>query len=200
MPKHTCTIKSILQQLLTYKKDVILGNIIAIVSTLLVVAIPLFIPILVDELLLGKEHGFIAWISQNIFTSDAKGYVFLVLAVIIVLRVLSTILSIVQSKIFVSISKNITYKMRASLLNHLKRVSLKEYEMMRVGAVTSKLVTDVETIDGFVSSTISKLIVAVLMLLFSAVILFWIHWQLAIFILISNPIVVLVQFHHVMVA
>jgi len=186
-----CTIKGIFHQLLSYKKEVIQGNIIAIIATLLVVAIPLFIPILVDELLLAKDHGFISWISQNIFTSDTKGYVFFVLAIIIVLRVLSTLLSIVQTKIFVSISKNITYKMRASLLTHLKRVSLKEYEMMRVGAVTSKLVTDVETIDGFVSSTISKLIVAVLLLLFSAVILLWIHWQLAIFILITNPVVVL---------
>ncbi len=187
----TCTIKGILQQLLKYKKEVIFGNIIAIVATLLVVIIPLFIPLLVDELLLGKEHGFIIWISENLFTSDVKGYVFFVLVIILVLRVLSTLLSIVQSKIFVSISKNITYEMRASLIEYLKRVSLKEYEMMRVGAVTSKLVTDVETIDGFVSSTISKLIVAVLMLFFSAFVLLWIHWQLAIFILITNPIVVL---------
>jgi len=190
MKKH-CTIKGILKELLTHKKEVFYGNIIAIIATLLVVAIPLFIPILVDELLLAKDHGFITWISQNIFTSDTKGYVLFVLIVILVLRVLSMILSIFQSKIFVSISKDITYKMRESLLLHLKRVSLKEYEMMRVGAVTSKLVTDVETIDGFVSSTISKLIVAVLMLIFSAVVLLWIHWQLAIFILITNPIVVL---------
>jgi ATP-binding cassette subfamily C protein len=186
-----CTIKGILQQLLTHRREVILGNIIAILATLLVVAIPLFIPILVDELLLGKDHGFISWISDNLFTTDVKGYVLFVLVIIIVLRVLSTLLSILQSKFFVSISKNITYKMRESLLTHLKRVSLKEYEMMRVGAVTSKLVTDVETIDGFVSSTISKLIVAVLMLFFSAFILLWIHWQLAIFILITNPVVIL---------
>jgi len=189
--KQTCTIKGILKQLLTYRKEVLLGNIIAIIATLLVVLIPLFIPLLVDELLLGKEHGFISFIGDNIFTSDIKGYVLFVLFIILVLRILSTLLSILQAKVFVSISKNITYKMRESLLNHLKRVSLKEYEMMRVGAVTSKLVTDVETIDGFVSSTISKLIVAVLMLGFSAVVLLWIHWQLAIFILITNPIVIL---------
>ena len=191
MKPLNCTIKSIIKQLLTYKKEVIIGNMIAIVATLLVVLIPLFIPLLVDELLLGKDHGFISWISQNLFTSDTKGYVLFVLVIILVLRVLSTLLSILQTKVFVSISKNITYKMRASLLSHLKRVSLKEYEMMRVGAVTSKLVTDVETIDGFVSSTISKLIVAVLLLFFSAFVLLWIHWQLAIFILITNPIVVL---------
>ena len=189
--KSSCTIKGILQQLLAHRKEVIFGNVIAIVATLLVVLIPLLIPLLVDELLLGKDHGFISFISEYIFTSDTKGYVLFVLAIILVLRVLSTLLSILQTKVFVSISKNITFKMRESLLRHLKRVSLKEYEMMRVGAVTSKLVTDVETIDGFVSSTISKLIVAVLLLFFSAIILLWIHWQLAIFILITNPVVVL---------
>ncbi len=191
MQKQSCSIKGIVQQLLQNKKPLILGNIIAIVATLLVVLIPLFIPLIVDELLLGKDHGFISWISEHIFTTDTKGYVLGILAVILLLRVLSTLLSIVQTKIFVSISKNITFKMRESLLRHLKRVSLKEYEMMRVGAVTSKLVTDVETIDSFVSSTISKLIVAVLVMLFSAVVLLWIHWQLALFILVTNPIVVL---------
>jgi len=190
MQKNSCSIKGIVQQLLSYKRTVILGNVLALLSTLLVVIIPLFIPILVDELLLGQDHGFITWISENIFTSDTKGYVLFILVIIIFLRVLSALLSIMQSKIFTIISKNITYKMRQALLKHLKHVSLKEYEMMRVGAVTSKLVTDVETIDGFVSSTISKLIVASFVLLFSAVVLFWIHWQLAVFILVTNPIVV----------
>ncbi len=191
MPTKKCTIKTLLEQLLMYKREVVIGNIIAILATFLVALIPLLIPILVDELLLGKDHGFITFVSQHLFTSDTKGYVFFVLAIIIVLRILSTLLSILQTKIFVSISKNITYDMRVALLEHLKRISLKEFEMMRVGAVTSKLVTDIETIDGFISSTISKLIVAVLLLLFSAVVLLGIHWQLAIFILITNPLVVL---------
>ena len=188
---YFCSIKGIVGELLTHRRELILGNIIAILATLLVVLIPLFIPIIVDELLLHKDHGFITFISTYIFTSDTKGYVLFILVVILVLRMLSAILSILQTKIFVSISKNITYMMRINLLRHLKRVSLKEYEMMRVGAVTSKLVTDVETIDGFVSTTISKLIVAVLILVFSSVVLLWIHWQLALFILITNPIVVL---------
>jgi len=190
-PTHFCSIKGIVGEVLKHKKQLIYGNIIAILATLLVVTIPLFIPLMVDELLLGNDHHFIAFISEYIFTSDTKGYVLGILALILLLRLLSTLLAIIQTKIFVSISKNITFKMRESLLRHLKRVSLKEYEMMRVGAVTSKLVTDVETIDSFVSSTISKFIVAVLVLFFSAVVLLWIHWQLALFILITNPIVVL---------
>ncbi|MEY3090121.1 MAG: hypothetical protein RL113_437 [Pseudomonadota bacterium] len=188
--EERCKIKGIVRQLFAYKKSVLYGNAIAFISTLLVVAIPLLIPILVDELLLGKDHGFVRWVSAHLFTLDTKGYVFFVLVLILALRIASTFLGIFQSKIFTTISKNITYQMRHALLHHLKRVSLKEYETMHAGAVTSKLVTDVETIDNFVSSTISKLILASFTLLFSAAVLLWIHWQLALFILITNPIVV----------
>ncbi|MBD3789622.1 MAG: ABC transporter ATP-binding protein [Campylobacterales bacterium] len=188
--KRHCSIKGILSELSSYKKELILGNIISIVATVLVVMIPLFIPLLVDELLLGKDHHFLSWISEHLWQSDTKGYIFGILALILFLRALSTFLSIIQTKIFVSISKNITYRMRIALLQYLKLVSLKEYEMLRVGSVTSKLVTDVETIDNFVSSTVSRAIIAALTLLFSAAVLLWIHWELALFILITNPIVV----------
>ncbi|MGC9351518.1 MAG: ABC transporter ATP-binding protein [Sulfurovum sp.] len=190
MQKNHCSIKGIITQLLQHKETLILGNIVALTATLLIVAIPLFIPILVDELLLGKSHGYITWIEANLWQSDIKGYVFATLMLILLLRLMSVLLGVWQTKIFVTISKDITFKMRQALLKHLKRVSLKEYEMMRVGAVTSKLVTDVETIDSFVSTTISKLIIASLTLIFSAVVLLWIHWQLALFILITNPMVV----------
>ncbi|OYY55262.1 MAG: hypothetical protein B7Y52_05860, partial [Sulfurovum sp. 28-43-6] len=80
MHTEKCTIKGLLSQLFTYKKEVLFGNGVAILATFLVVLIPLFIPILVDELLLGKDHGFITFVSQHLFTSDVKGYVFFVLA------------------------------------------------------------------------------------------------------------------------
>lgn len=179
-----------MKQLFQHKKELLLGNAVALTATLLIVIIPLFIPILVDELLLGKDHHFISWIAANLWESDTKGYVLAVLVLILVLRTASVLLGVLQSKIFTTISKDISFKMRKGLLAHLKKVSLKEYEMMRVGAVTSKLVTDVETLDSFVSTTISKLIISSLTLLFSAVILLWIHWQLALFILITNPVVV----------
>jgi len=190
MKDKICSIEAIVGEVFSYKKELFVGNFLALLSTLLISIIPLFIPLLVDELLLGKTHGLIIWIKTYLFTSDIKGYVFFLLFVTIFLRILSVIFAILQSKIFTIISKNISYKLRISLLEHLQKVSLKEYEMMRSGSVSSKLVSDVETIDAFVSSTISKLIIASLILVFSSIILLWIHWELALFILITNPIVV----------
>ena len=46
------------------------------------------------------------------------------------------------------------------------------------------------TIDRFVSVSVSRLLVAVLTIIGTAVILLWMHWQLALFILFLNPVVI----------
>ena len=189
---RSCTIGSLLRRIVPYKKELILGQLAVLGATVLTVLTPLLVPILVDELLLGKSHGFTDWISTHLFRSDTKGYVLFVLALLLVMRLGSTALAIVQSKFFVSISKNIAYTLRTQLLEHLQRVSFKSYETMHSGAIASKLVSDIETIDSFIGASVSKLIVSSLVLLFSAVVLLWIHWPLALFILLTNPFVVLV--------
>ncbi|MEJ2438020.1 MAG: ABC transporter ATP-binding protein [Sulfurovaceae bacterium] len=185
-----CSVKLLVGHIFDYKRLVFLGQIIAVVATILISVIPLFIPLLVDELLLGKEHKLTYYISSVFGEMEIYQYVLIILIIIIVFRFVATVLGILQTKIFVTISKKITYKLRVSLLDHLKRVSLKEYENFSVGSITSKLVTDIETLDGFIGTTVGKLIIAVLTLLFSGIILLWIHWPLALFILITNPIVV----------
>ncbi|HHD80576.1 MAG TPA: ABC transporter ATP-binding protein, partial [Campylobacterales bacterium] len=56
------TIKSILNEINRHKKILILANIISIISILLSIPIPLLIPKLIDEIVLGKE----GWITNAI--------------------------------------------------------------------------------------------------------------------------------------
>ncbi len=67
---------------------------------------------------------------------------------------------------------------------------MSEYETLGSGTVASYMVTDLQTIDEFVGSTVSRLLVAVLTVIGVAVILLWIHWQLALLILLVNPLVI----------
>jgi ATP-binding cassette subfamily C protein len=90
------------------------------------------------------------------------------------------------------ISKDVIYRIRRDLLLRLQRVSMAEYETLGSGTVASHLVTDLDAIDDFVGSAVSKFIVAVLSILGTAVVLLWMHWQLGLFILLLNPIVIYV--------
>lgn len=185
-----CSISSIIKSTLAYKKALIKGNIAAIFATLLTVLIPLFIPMLVDELILHKSDTLTSWVATHIMPMSVTGYLIFFLIVVLVLRGLGFLLNIYQVKTFTSISKDIALKLRQELIEHLKNLSLKEYETQSPGAISSRLVTDIDTVDMFVGTTVSKLIISSLTLLFSAIVLLMINWQLALFILITNPVVI----------
>ncbi len=191
MEPNRCTVKRLLSQALSYRTKLLRGNLFAIIATLLTVIIPLFIPVLVDELLLHKSHVMTGWVAEHIMPMSVTGYLLFFLMLTLLMRALGVVLNVAQVRTFLGISKDISYKLRRDALKHLEHVSLSEYETMAPGAVTSKLVTDVQTVDTFIGTTVSKFVISILILLFTAVVLLLIHWKLALFILITNPIVVL---------
>jgi len=190
MNQLKCEISGLLKKAIKYKKALILGNSVAILATLLTVIIPLFIPMLVDELILHKSDTLTSWVAEHIMPMSVSGYLAFFLVLVLILRGLGFLLNVFQVKTFTTVSKDIAYNLRKELTEHLKRVSLKEYETSSPGAISSKLVTDIDTIDAFIGTTVSKFIISVLTLLFSAVVLLLINWKLALFILITNPVVV----------
>ncbi len=190
MTFRSCRITDLLRRTLHYRSALIRGNLAALLATLLTVTIPLFIPILVDELLLKKSHTMTGWVAEHIHPMSLEGYVFFFLALVIVLRGLGFLLNVYQVKTFLGVSKDLAYRLRRSAVEHLERVSLKEYETSSSGAIASRLVTDIATVDTFVGTTVSKFVISILTLIFTAVVLLIIDWKLALFILVTNPVVV----------
>ena len=168
------------------------ANIIAILGTMIAVPIPLLIPLLVDEVLLEKPGPAVPFMNQ--FFPQAWHSPLLYIAVILVLtmlmRLAALLLGVWQMRQFTIISKDVTFRIRRSLLRRLERVSMAEYETLGSGTVASHLVTDIDAIDSFLGVATSKFLVAVLSIIGTALVLLWMHWQLAIVILLINPIVI----------
>lgn len=82
------------------------------------------------------------------------------------------------------------YRLRVRLIERLKRISLGEYESLGGGTVSAHLVTDLDTLDKFIGETLSRFLVAMLSLVGTAGILMWMHWKLALLILLFNPLVI----------
>ena len=175
-----------------HKREIVYANIIAILATLASVPLPLLMPLLVDEVLLNKPAIVVATINAN--TPDAWHgptlYISVMLILTLCLRLTALVLNVWQSRQFTIIAKDVIFRIRHSLLSHLQKVSMSEYETLGSGTVASYLVTDLQTIDDFVGSTVSRLLVAVLTVIGVAAILLWIHWQLALLILFVNPVVI----------
>jgi len=185
-----CKIKNLFTEILKYKKELFIGNLFAVFATLTTVTVPLFIPLLIDELLLHKSSKLTSLVANYIMPMSLGGYVAFFLFLTILLRFFGIIFATQQVKNLLKVSKSISYKLRVNTVEHLQKVALKEYERFSVGAITSKLVTDINTIDTFIGTTVGKMIISILILFFTSVILLVINWKLALFILLTNPVVV----------
>ncbi|WFP51355.1 ABC transporter ATP-binding protein [Methylomonas sp. EFPC3] len=177
---------------LQHKKQLLAGHMMAILATVASVPVPLLMPLLVDEVLLHHPGVVLAtlnpWLPAEWRTPVV--YIGAILLASLLLRLFALALNISQTRQFSNIAKDVVFRIRASLVAHLQRISMSEYESLGSGTVSSHMVTDLDTLDNFIGSTISKLLVAVLTVFGTALILLWMHWQLGLFIIFLNPLVI----------
>ncbi len=176
----------------SHHRELVKANIIAILGTAIAVPIPLLIPLLVDEVLLEKPGPSVP-LMQSLFPESWHSpllYIGVILVVTMLMRLAALLLGVWQMRQFTIISKDVTFRIRRNLLARLEKVSMAEYETLGSGTVASHLVTDIDAIDSFLGVATSKFLVAVLSIVGTAFVLLWMHWQLAIVILLINPIVI----------
>ncbi|EPT1008505.1 ABC transporter ATP-binding protein [Vibrio parahaemolyticus] len=193
IPKNDTISRSwLITQVKKHKSKLILANLIAIVATLISVPIPLLMPLMVDEVLLDKPASGLS--AMNALLPEAwhtpTGYIFFTLFLVVLMRAASQALNIVQSRQFTLVSKTITFEMRSKMIDKLGRISIRQYETKGSGGINAHLITDIETIDQFVGSTLAKFVISFLTVIGTAIVLLWLDWRLGLFILLVNPIVI----------
>ncbi|BBN60026.1 ABC transporter ATP-binding protein [Hydrogenovibrio marinus] len=184
--------KRIFELVVAHKPNLIKAHIIALLAMLVTVPLPLLLPLLVDEVLLHKP-GFIVNTLNTMIPEawqTAIGYIAIVSVVTILLRFFGVVFGVWQMQQFTVIAKDVTYKIRRDLLARVQGVAMTQYETMGSGSVTATMVNDVNTIDTFLGTTVGKLIIAIFSLVGVTLVLLWLNWQLALFILFLNPLVV----------
>jgi len=182
----------ILDIALTHKKSLIKAHVVAVLATLASTPVPLLMPLLVDEVLLNRPGITIATLNR-LFPSQWHNpvlYIGVILFCSLLLRLIAAGLAIIQAKQFSKLSKDVIFRIRKALLQRLQLISMSEYESLGTGTVISHLVTDLDTLDQFIGTTMSKLLVAFFSVIGTAAILLWMHWQLGLFILCLNPVVI----------
>ncbi|WP_050937444.1 ABC transporter ATP-binding protein [Vibrio harveyi] len=192
-PKNDTISRSwLITQVKKHKSKLILANLIAVLATLISVPIPLLMPLMVDEVLLDKPASGLA--AMNAVLPEAwhtpTGYIFFTLFLVVLMRATSQGFNILQSRQFTLVSKTITFEMRSKMIDKLGRISIRQYETKGSGGINAHLITDIETIDKFIGSTLAKFVISLLTVIGTAIVLLWLDWRLGLFILLVNPIVI----------
>ncbi|MDC0933447.1 ABC transporter ATP-binding protein [Arcobacteraceae bacterium] len=190
MKNQSITFKTIFKLVLSQKPLLIWGQIITLFAIAVSIPIPLMLPIMVDEVLLNKPAFMVNSIDTFLGTGNAFYYIAIAAVVVISLRIAHFLLNVIITKIFTYIAKFVTFEIRKRLLIHLQKVCMNEYETLGSGAISSNLVTDVNTLDSFIITSASKFISSVLTLIAVSVVIILIHPVLGIMMIVIQPLIV----------
>lgn len=177
---------------LKHKPRLVRANLLAIMATVMSVPVPLLLPVLVDEVLLDEPGPVLPFMDSILPGSWETPVVYIGLMVLaaFLLRVAALSFNVLQSREFSKVSKDVVFRIRSRLLGRLQRVAMSEYETRGSGGISSHFITDLDTVDQFLGTTISRFLVASLTVFGTALVLLWVHWQLALLILLFNPLVI----------
>ncbi len=193
MNNNPITLKTILNLILDNKRTLIYGQILTLLAILVSIPVPLMLPIMVDEILLNKPSHFVNSINYFVGSTTPFYYIALVTLAVVFLRFIYYFLGVVITKIFTKISKYVTFMIRKRLIEHLKIASMNEYETLGSGAITSNLITDVNTLDNFIITAASRFVSSVLTLIGVGIVMIVIDPILGIMILVIQPLIMLIS-------
>ena len=187
------TWRGIADELKEHRTRLLQANLVALLAVAAAVPVPLLLPLMVDEVLLHHPGRMVAAIGAWFPPAWHGPVLFIGVALLLTvgLRLMAILLNVWQGRAFSLLAKEVVYRIRVRMLNRLSKIALSQFETVGAGRVTSHFVTDLNAIDSFLGASISGLVVSVLTLVGVAAVLFWMHWQLALFILLLNPIVIL---------
>lgn len=187
MTKHY-THRTLFEQFLAQRKDFSRTTFFGILATLLLLPIPLLIPLLIDEILLGHPGKMTEVITQ-IFGYDEAWFLVSVTALLVLfLRMGAFVSTNKKSYHATKITQKISYLLRHRIIHHLEHLSLSEYETLKSGGIASKTVQDVEGVSSFSGQFANTFISASLMLIGIATVMLWMNWMLALLVFILNPL------------
>ena len=193
MNNSTISLKTLFKLILEKKPALIYGQILTLLAIIISIPIPLLLPVMVDEVLLQKPAYIVGSIDALFGSGSAFYYIALVSVAVIFLRFIYFFFGVLTTRIFTKIAKYVTFMLRKRLIEHLKIASMNEYETLGSGAITSNLVTDVNTLDAFIMTSVSRFVASVLTLLAVGAVMVAIDPLLGILILIIQPLIMLVS-------
>ena len=180
--------KTLYEQIKAQKSDFWRTNLYGIVATLLLLPIPMLIPLLIDEVLLGHPGKMTEIISHLFGSTETWIYIVVILFAVLMLRFSAFFANNRKTYYSTRITQKISYLLRHTILRHLEHVSLSEYETLKSGGIASKTVQDVESVSGFAGQVVTTLLSSTVMLLGIAAVMLWMNWMLALLVFMLNPL------------
>jgi ABC-type multidrug transport system fused ATPase/permease subunit len=163
------------------------------VETLMSLAAPWPLKIILDNVVSDRHMA--PWLHRFLSPLLEHGnrlHIALVAACLYVLiSTLGALASYIDNYFTESAGQWVAHDLRMRMYNHLQRLSLGYYNTHQTGPIISTLTTDIQTIQGFASSSTLDILVDMLTILSMLVLMFWLNWDFTLIAVAVTPFLLL---------
>jgi len=121
-----------------------------------------------------------AWLSSWVtagFGTDKLAVLNFVALAIVVIAILNALGSYVESVSMTTVGQWVTHDLRTTLYHHIQRLSLSYHDRSQTGDLISRVTSDIDTIQGFITSTLTDVVLDILTLAGMLAVMTYIDWR-----------------------
>ena len=181
----------VLKQISPYKKWLLLIFIAMLIETLMDLAAPWPLKIIIDNVIDHHElPAGLVWMNQ-LFVSENKMELAAVAAILLVMvTIIGAVAGYINSYFTESVAQYVANDVRLKVYHHLQRLSLAYYDTHQVGKILSTITTDVSTMQDFVSTALLSILIDAMTIAGILALMFYLNWDFALIALSVTPFLI----------
>jgi ABC-type multidrug transport system fused ATPase/permease subunit len=176
-----------------YRRTLVFIFIAMLVETIMSLATPWPLKIILDSVV--SNHKLAPWLHHMIepmIENGGREHVALLAAeVFVVIAVIGAVASYIDNYYTESVGQWVAHDLRMRTYHHLQRLSMGYYSTHETGTILSTLTTDIQTIQGFASSSTLSIMVDLLTIVCMLGLMFWLNWDFTLIAVAVTPFLLL---------
>ena len=177
-----------------YRGRLIIILLAMLVETLMSLAAPWPLKYIIDNVV-GSSHKADPWLHHAVAHvsgySTRLHYAGLAALAFVIISVAGAIASYIDNYYTESVGQYVAHDLRLRMYHHLQRLSLGYYNTHQTGTILSTITTDIQTIQGFASSSTLDILVDLLTIVCMLGIMFWLNWDFTLIAVAVTPFLLL---------
>lgn len=172
-----------------YRGTLIIILLAMLVETAMSLAAPWPLKIIIDNV--AGSHKLPAWMYRALgplLANPSKMHIAMLAALAVVLiAVVGAVASYIDNYFTESAGQYVAHDLRMRTYHHLQRLSLGYYSTHQIGNLLSTITTDIQTVQGFASSSTLNILIDLLTIISMLALMFWLNWDFTLVALAVTP-------------
>jgi ABC-type multidrug transport system fused ATPase/permease subunit len=176
-----------------YRPKLVLIFLAMLLETVMSLAAPWPLKIILDSVV--GNHKIAPWLRHLLgsLTENTHRLHIAALAslVFVLIAVAGSVATYIDNYYTESVGQWVAHDLRMRVYQHLQKLSLSYYSTHETGTILSTLTTDIQTIEGFASSSTLNILVDMLTILCMLGLMFWLNWDFTLIAVAVTPFLLL---------